>query len=104
MPKVNISVLVSGGGTNLQAVIDNIENGCIDNGRIVQVISSKKDAYALTRAAKHGIKGIYIGKSNYPDGDTRTQALIDALENERTEACDTCRVYAHFATRADQTL
>ena len=53
---------MSGGGTNLQAVIDNIENGSISNAQIVQVISSKKDAYALTRAADHGIEGVYIGK------------------------------------------
>ncbi len=84
MPKVNISVLVSGGGTNLQALIDNIENGFIDNGQIVQVISSRKDAYALSRAAKHGIKGIYIGKENYPDVEQRFRAIMDALEAERT--------------------
>ena len=62
----NISVLVSGGGTNLQAVIDSIESGKIPDAKIVQVISSKKDAYALTRAANHGIEGVYIGKENYP--------------------------------------
>ncbi len=58
----NISVLVSGGGTNLQAVIDNVENGFIENAKIVQVIASKEDAYALTRAKNHNIKGVYIGK------------------------------------------
>jgi len=84
MSKVNITVLVSGGGTNLQALIDNVENGYIDNGRIVQVISSKKDAYALARAAKHGIKGVFIGKENYPDPEQRTRAIIEALETEQT--------------------
>ncbi len=84
MPKVNISVLVSGGGTNLQAVIDNIENGYIDNGQVVQVISSRQDSYALTRAAKHGIKGIHIGKGNFPDAGQRTQAILSALDREHT--------------------
>ena len=58
----NISVLVSGGGTNLQAVIDNVENGFIENAKIVQVIASKEDAYALTKGKNHNIKGVYIGK------------------------------------------
>ena len=48
-------VLVSGGGTNLQAIIDKIENGTITNTQLVGVISNKADAYALTRAKNHGI-------------------------------------------------
>lgn len=81
----NISVLVSGGGTNFQAVIDNVENGYIENARIAQVISSKQDAYALTRAENHGIKGVYIGKKNYPDDEERTDAIIEALKAENTD-------------------
>jgi len=54
--KFKISVLVSGGGTNLQALIDNIENGNLPNAEIVRVISSRKDAYALERAKQAGIK------------------------------------------------
>lgn len=81
----NISVLVSGGGTNFQAVIDNIESGFIKNARIVQVISSNPDAYALERGAKHGIKGRVIGKNEYPDMSERTDAIIAALEAENTD-------------------
>ena len=81
----NISVLVSGGGTNLQAVIDNVENGFIENAKIVQVIASKEDAYALTRAKNHNIKGIYIGKKNYPVMSERTDAIIRALDEEKTD-------------------
>ncbi len=81
----NISVLVSGGGTNLQAVIDAIESGYIKDARIVQVIASKEDAYSLTRAQNHGIKGIYIGKNNYPDINDRTNAIIKALDDEKTD-------------------
>ena len=81
----NISVLVSGGGTNLQAVIDNVENGFIENAKIVQVIASKEDAYALTRAKNHNIKGVYIGKKNYPVMSERTDAIIRALDEEKTD-------------------
>ena len=81
----NISVLVSGGGTNLQAVIDSVENGYIPDARIAQVISSRQDAYALTRAEKHGIKGVYIGKKNYPESAGRTDAIIQALKEEETD-------------------
>ena len=81
----NISVLVSGGGTNLQAVIDSIESGKIPDAKIVQVISSKKDAYALTRAANHGIEGVYIGNENYPQMEDRTEAIIRALDEKKTD-------------------
>ena len=81
----NISVLVSGGGTNLQAVIDNVENGFIENARVVQVNYSKEDAYAQTRAANNNIKGVYIGKKNYPDMAERTDAIIRALDEENTD-------------------
>ncbi len=81
----NISVLVSGGGTNFQAIIDNVESGYIENARIAQVISSKEDAFALTRAENHGIKGVFIGKKNYPDAEERTDAIIAALQAEETD-------------------
>ena len=54
--KVKIAVLVSGGGTNLQALIDAERSGIIRSGEIALVVSSKPDAYALTRAANAGIK------------------------------------------------
>ena len=81
----NISVLVSGGGTNFQAVIDQIESGAIRNARIAQVISSNAKAYALERAAKHGIKSVVIGKNEYPDMAERTDAIIRALDEEQTD-------------------
>ena len=55
----NIAVLISGGGTNLQAIIDNTENNYI-NGKIKIVISNKEDAYGLVRAEKAGIPGFFI--------------------------------------------
>jgi len=63
MNKINIGVLASTRGTDLQAVIDEIESGRLD-AKIVCVISDKEDAYALERAKKHGIEAIYFDKKN----------------------------------------
>ena len=62
---VNIAVFVSGGGTNLQALIDAQESGIIKSGRIRLVISSRSDAYALERAANAGIDEVAISKKMY---------------------------------------
>ncbi|MDD4496472.1 MAG: formyltransferase family protein, partial [Eubacteriales bacterium] len=64
---LNIAVLVSGGGTNLQAIIDRIEDGYLDNCCIAAVVSNKEDAYALQRAAKHNIPSVYLPKGNLSD-------------------------------------
>lgn len=61
MQKVRIGVLVSGGGTNLQKLIDSTEAGSI-NGEIVAVISDRENAFALERARKHGIKALYLDR------------------------------------------
>ena len=58
-------VMVSGGGTNLQAIIDAIESGKITNTSIEAVISNKKDAYALERAKNHGIEGVCVSPKEY---------------------------------------
>lgn len=62
MRKVRIAVLVSGGGTNLQTLIDAVEKGDI-NGEITAVISDRENAYAMERARKHGIKAVYIDRN-----------------------------------------
>ena len=62
---LRIAVLVSGGGTNLQAIIDAIENKTITNAEISVVISNNADAYALERARKHGIEAVCISPKNY---------------------------------------
>lgn len=79
-----IAVLVSGRGSNLQTIIDNIENGNI-NGRIELVISSKQDVYALERAEKHNIDGVYIGKGNFPDIDERNDKIIELLAEKEID-------------------
>lgn len=78
---LKIAVLVSGGGTNLQAVIDSIEQGCITNAAIEAVISSKKDVYALERARKHGIKTSVISPAAYSSREAFNQALLSEINN-----------------------
>ena len=81
--KVKIAVLVSGGGTNLQALIDAQKSGILNDGEISLVVSNKKDAYALTRAENAGIKGVVIEKA---DGqDVFEDKLIDLLKEEGIE-------------------
>lgn len=75
--KAKIAVLVSGGGTNLQALIDAQKSGIIENGEIVLVISNKAGAYALERAANAGIKTETVIKKETPDFEGK---LIELLE------------------------
>lgn len=77
---LKMAVLVSGGGTNLQAVIDSIESGAITNARIEAVISNKKDAYALERAGKHGISAECISPKDYADRQEFNEALIRGID------------------------
>ncbi len=74
-----IAVLVSGGGTNLQALIDAQGRGEIINGSIAAVVSSSPDAYALERAEKAGIPGYVIDRQDYPSNRAMTVALVDKL-------------------------
>ena len=76
-----IAVLVSGGGTNLQALIDAEKSGIIKSGRIELVVSSSSDAYALTRASNAGIKSEVVSKSDYPDRSRFCDRIRDILES-----------------------
>jgi len=82
---LRISVMVSGGGSNLQAVMDAIDCGQIKDAEIVQVISSNPTAFALKRAAKHNIKGLVIGKKEFPIEEERNAAILNALKKENTD-------------------
>lgn len=75
-----IAVLVSGGGTNLQALIDAQERGDIINGRIAAVISSKPGTYALERAKRANIPGYVVARKDYHDNRAMTAALVDKLK------------------------
>lgn len=89
---MNIVVLVSGGGTNLQALIDAQKRGEIENGRISCVISSKPDAYALERAKENGIPTRVIPRKDYDDIHAYSKAVRDALIEEKADLI----VYAGF--------
>ncbi len=77
---LNVVVLVSGGGTNLQAIIDGVENGTITNTKIAGVISNNKGAYALERAAKHNIPEICISPKDFENRDAFNQAFLEELD------------------------
>jgi len=81
----NISVLVSGGGTNLQALIDAVEQGTLKNAKIALVISSKEGAFALERAKKAGAKTLVISKTDYPNEDEKADAILKALAEAETD-------------------
>ena len=77
---LRIAVCVSGGGTNLQAIIDAVADGRIADTEIVRVISNKKDAYALERAAKAGIDAVAVARTDYPDKESFQDALLEAVD------------------------
>lgn len=82
---LKIGVLVSGGGTNLQAIIDRIEDGYIPDCKIVSVVSNKKDAYALERAKKHNIQTAVISKKDYENEELYNEALINHFKSKNTD-------------------
>ncbi|MDD4834987.1 MAG: phosphoribosylglycinamide formyltransferase [Lutispora sp.] len=84
MQKVKIGVLISGGGTNLQALIDSVEKGDI-NGEVSVVVSDKKGVYGIERAKKHGINTVEIDKKSFADKDEFMKAIISNLEERNVE-------------------
>ncbi len=94
----NIVVLVSGGGTNLQALIDAEKKSMLGNGKITCVIASKADAYALTRAENNGIKTRVLIRKEYSDVAAYSKAMTEALKEEKADLV----VYAGFMTILDE--
>lgn len=94
----NIVVLVSGGGTNLQALIDAEHRGEIPNGKITCVISSKTDAYALERAKQNNIKTRVLVRKDYADIAAYSRAMVEALQEENADLV----IYAGFMTILDE--
>ena len=98
MTKVRIGVLVSGGGTNLQALIDAEKKGELGQGTIALVIASKPGVYALERAAQNGIEGRVLARKEYDSIADYSKALADTLE----EAAIDLVVLAGFLTIIDE--
>lgn len=82
---LKLGVLVSGGGTNLQAILDSIDDGRITNACVSIVISNNSGAYALERAKKHGIEGVCISPRQFPDREAFHQALLEKLEEAKVD-------------------
>lgn len=96
----NIVVLVSGGGTNLQALIDAEKRGEIKNGKIICVISSNPEAYALERAKKNNIPSRIIERKEYSDILSYSEAVLEALRQEKADLI----VLAGFMTILDEVV
>ena len=77
---LNVGVMVPGGGTNLQAILDAIENGTITNTVIRVVISNNRNAYALERARKAGIEAVCLSPKDFSDRAEFNQALLEKLD------------------------
>ena len=95
-----IAVLVSGGGTNLQALIDAEKRGELGNGKITCVISSKADAFALERAKNAGIKTRTLIRKDFSDISSYSVAMRDVLLEEEADLV----VYAGFMTILDENV
>ena len=78
---LRIAVMVSGGGTNLQAIIDAIQAGEITNTQIAAVISNNANAYALTRAKENGIKAMCISPKDYASRDEFNESLLNEVNS-----------------------
>ena len=76
---LRILVCVSGGGTNLQAVIDAIGSGSLTNTEIIGVISNNKNAYALTRAEQNGIDAVCVSPKDFPDREAFNRAFLEKV-------------------------
>jgi phosphoribosylglycinamide formyltransferase-1 len=84
MKKIKLAVLVSGRGSNLQAIIDNIEKGSL-SAEIAVVISDQADAYALDRARKHKIPAVHVDAKKYGTKDAYDAALVEELRKRKVD-------------------
>ncbi len=100
MSSKRIAVLVSGGGTNLQALIDSQKRGELGNGKITCVISSNPNAYALKRAQQNEIKTHILVRKDYDDISSYSKAMRDLLLTEKADLV----VYAGFMTILDENV
>ncbi|MDD6070494.1 MAG: phosphoribosylglycinamide formyltransferase [Clostridiales bacterium] len=82
---LRVAVMVSGGGTNLQAIIDAVESGRITNTEIVAVISNNKGAYALERAKKAGIRDIVVSPKDYTERSEFNKALVEVVDSLKVD-------------------
>ena len=77
---LKVAVLVSGGGTNLQAILDAVDSGKITNAEVSLVVSNNPNAYALTRAKNHGIEAVCISPKEFESREKFHEALLKKLQ------------------------
>lgn len=77
---LRVGVMVSGGGTNLQAILDAIDSGVIRNARVETVISNNRNAFALERARRHGIQAVCISPKDYESREKFNEALLEEVD------------------------
>ena len=82
---MKMAVLVSGGGTNLQAIIDAIESGKITNAEISVVISNNANAYALERAKQHGIEALCVSPKSFSSREEFNQKLLETIQSYQVD-------------------
>lgn len=82
---LRVGVMVSGGGTNLQAILDAIEAGTVTNAEIAVVISNNPEAYGLERAKQHGIDGVCLSPKNYENREAFNEALLRKVDEYRLD-------------------
>lgn len=82
---LRVAVLVSGGGTNLQAIIDSVKDGTITNTELVAVISNNANAYALTRARENGIEALCISPKDYADRADFHKTLLEKINELKVD-------------------
>ncbi|MBQ4110573.1 MAG: phosphoribosylglycinamide formyltransferase [Clostridia bacterium] len=97
---LNIAVLVSGGGTNLQAIIDAVKSGKITGGKVTAVVSSNPNAYALERAKTNGIETAVISKKDYETLEAYDTALVNYMKEKNIDLI----VLAGFLSIVGETL
>lgn len=83
--KLRVLVCVSGGGTNLQAIIDGVKNNTITNTEIVRVISNNKGAYALTRAERAGIEAVCVSPGTFENREAFNRAFLEAVKGAKPD-------------------
>ncbi len=82
---LKLAVMVSGGGTNLQAILDAIADGSVTNAQVVRVVSNSSKAYALERAKKAGIPTVCVTRKTYPQPEEFDRALLEALQESKAD-------------------
>ena len=85
---LKLAVLVSGGGTNLQAIMDSIDDGRITNAEIRVVISNNAGAYALTRAEKYGVEALLLSPKSFDTREEFNQKLLEALKEREIDVIE----------------